>query len=59
MTLLRIGFCIFGSQYALEGIARVGRATQGGDPLVVAQRRMFEKLLEERWCPFTDAQSQF
>ena len=58
-ALLRMGVCIVGSQYALEGIARVGRATQGGDPLAVAQRRMFEKLLEKRWCPFTDAQSQF
>lgn len=37
----------------------MGKATHHGNPLAMAQHKMFEKLLEERWCPFTDAQSQF
>jgi hypothetical protein len=34
----------------------IGGAADGA---MLAQIKAFDKMLEERWCPFTDAQSQF
>ena len=45
--------------YCLEAIGRVGRVLERGSAQRMAQHRLFEKLGEERWCPFTHASSQF
>ena len=46
--------------YALEGLSRVGRVISGAEGgAMIAQMQAFDKMLKERWCPFTDAQSQF